>query len=91
MAAFDEAAYLARYTDVAAVIAAGGMPSGRHHFEHYGFIEGRNGLALDPAWYCENYPIAALEMSEGEAADPHDHWVRIGRGRGYRQKEDVPF
>jgi hypothetical protein len=39
---FDEAAYLAGYPDVAAVVDAGGCASGLAHFEAYGFDEGRS-------------------------------------------------
>ena len=85
LAVFDEAFYLRHYPDIAAVVAGGHMPSGRHHFEHYGFAEGRDAFAMDGAWYCTAYPIAAVEMSEGYAADPADHWVRFGQARGYRR------
>jgi hypothetical protein len=87
-AAFDEAYYLNEHPDIAETVAAGHMPSGRHHFEHYGFYEGRTPFALDAAWYVTQYPIAAIEMGQGDARDPIDHWVRVGRERGYgRLKE----
>ena len=85
LAAFDEGFYLRCYPDIAAVVAAGHMPSGRHHFEHYGFAEGRVPFVMDAAGYVTRYPIAAVEMSLGEAADPVDHWVRFGQARGYRR------
>lgn len=37
----DEAAYLARYPDVAAAVARGTFSSGRDHFDRYGRAEGR--------------------------------------------------
>ncbi len=86
LAAFDEIFYLKHYPDIAATVAAGNMPSGRHHFEHYGFNEGRVAFEIDNAWYCTAYPIAAVEMGERYAADPADHWVRFGRMRGYSRK-----
>ena len=61
------------------------MPTGRHHFEQYGFDEGRLAFDMDNAWYCTAYPIAAVEISERYAADPAQHWVRFGRARGYRR------
>ena len=85
LAAFDEAFYLGHYPDVAASVAGGHMPSGRHHFEFCGCDEGREAVGVDAAWYCTAYPIAAVEMSQGEAAGPADHWVSIGRARGYRR------
>ncbi len=83
--AFDESFYLHHHPDIARVVADGHMPSGRHHFEHHGFFEGREPIAIDYAWYCATYPIAAIEMSQGDACDPVDHWVRFGRARGYRR------
>ena len=89
LAAFDEAFYLRHYPDIGATVAAGHMPSGRHHFEHYGFSEGRAAFFMDDAWYCTAYPIAAVELGERYAADPADHWVRFGRDRGYRRKQGL--
>ena len=85
LAAFDEAFYVIRYPDIAAAILGGHMPSGRHHYEHYGFDEGREPLAIDRAWYCQTYPIAAVELGQGDALDVVDHWVTLGRERGYRR------
>ena len=86
LAAFDEAFYVIRYPDIAAAILDGHMPSGRHHYEHYGFDEGREPLAIDRAWYCQTYPIAAVELGQGDVLDVIDHWVTLGRERGYRRE-----
>jgi hypothetical protein len=83
--AFDESFYLARYGDVAKTVASGGMPSGRHHFEHYGFNEGREAFAVNRPWYCRTYPIAAFELGQGDVYDVTDHYVQLGRPRGYRR------
>ncbi len=85
LAAFDEAFYLRRYADIASTVASGDMPDGRHHFEHYGFNEGRVAFGIDAAWYCTTYPIAAIELGERYTADPADHWVRYGKARGYKR------
>jgi hypothetical protein len=82
---FDEAFYQAAYPDIAAAIEAGQMPSFRHHYETCGFAEGRAGFALDRAWYCKEYPIAALEIAASEYWDPEHHWLEIGRARFYRR------
>ncbi len=91
LAAFDEAFYLKRYKDIAGSVSGGHMPNGRHHFEHYGFEEGREAFDIDSAWYCTAYPIAAVEMGERYAADPADHWVRLGRERGYKRKQGLLY
>ena len=84
-AAFDEVFYLDRYADIATAVAAGHLPSGAHHYRHHGFSEGREPCAVDRAWYCQTYPIAAVELGQGDAVDPVDHWITLGRERGYRR------
>ena len=85
--AFDEAFYQAVYPDIAAAVADGHLPNGRHHFDSVGFDEGRSAFALDRAWYCRNYPIAALEIAQGDAWDVDQHYLETGRARGYRRGE----
>jgi hypothetical protein len=87
---FDEAFYRAAYPDIAAAIAAGHLPHGRHHYETCGFDEGRAGFALDRAWYCAAYPIAALEIAQGHAQDPDHHWLELGRARAYTRGPAAP-
>jgi hypothetical protein len=83
-AAFDEHFYRASHADIAAAIDAGQLPSGRHHYETCGFDEGRIAFALDRAAYCQDYPIAALEIAQGAYWAPEHHWLECGRARGYR-------
>jgi hypothetical protein len=83
--AFDEAFYRAVNPDIAQAVAAGHLPSGRHHYETIGFDEGRSGFALDRAWYCRAYPIAAIEVAQGEFWDADQHYLEVGRARGYRR------
>ncbi len=86
--AFDEVSYLALYPDIAAAVSCGQMPSGRHHYEHHGFAEGREPFHIDRAWYCQTYPIAALELGQGDAPDVMTHFLSIGRDRGYQPHAD---
>jgi hypothetical protein len=83
LAAFDEGYYRAAHPDIAQAVADGHLPSGRHHYESCGFDEGRIAFALDRAWYCQTYPIAAVEIADGGWQDPEQHWLEVGRGRGY--------
>ena len=76
---------LTRPADVAAAVAAGHVASGRQHFEAAGFDEGRACFALDRAWYCREYPIAALEIAQGDFWDADQHWLEMGRARGYKR------
>ena len=91
VAAFDESFYLNRYGDIAEAVAGGGLPSGAHHYRHFGFREERDPCAVDRAWYCQTYPIAAVELGQGDAFDPVDHWITLGRERGYRRHAGAPI
>lgn len=83
--AFDETFYRTVHTDIEAAVQAGHFASGRDHYEQFGVFEGREAFALDRAWYCREYPIAAIEIAQGEYADADHHWLAVGRARGYRQ------
>ncbi len=83
---FDEADYLAANPDIRDAVLGGHFPSGWHHYENFGRAEGRAACAVDNAWYCRTYPIAALELSQGDAADPLAHWMELGCHRGYRRR-----
>jgi hypothetical protein len=86
--AFDETYYLAKHVDIAQAVAEGHFPSGRHHYEICGFGEGRLAFPLDRAFYCRQYPIAAIEIAQGAFRDPEQHWLEAGRARGYRATEE---
>ena len=81
---FDEAFYLTEHADIARAVADGHLPDGRHHYDIAGFDEGRTCFGLDRAWYCRTYPIAAIEIAQGEFWDPYDHFLMAGQERGYR-------
>jgi len=83
--AFDESFYRAVNPDIADAIQDGHLPSGRAHYEATGYNEGRAGFALDRAWYCRTYPIAALEIAQNDFYDADQHWLEMGRARGYRR------
>ena len=83
--AFDEAFYQAVNPDIAAAVGTGHLPSGRAHYEATGFDEGRSAFALDRAWYCRRYPIAAVEIAQGEFWDADEHYLEVGRARGYQR------
>jgi hypothetical protein len=82
-----EELYLRRNPDVAAAVAGGHFPSGRAHYASFGMAEGRPACTIDSAWYCQTYPIAAVELGQGDAPDALAHWVEVGRFRGYRRAE----
>jgi len=81
---FDEAFYLASNSDIAETVRSGWLASGREHYIRYGFKERRSPFHLDPAWYAAQYPLAATEVAHGNYADFTDHYVAVGKSRGYR-------
>jgi predicted SAM-dependent methyltransferase len=84
LAAFDEDFYLATNADVAAAVKAGFFASGREHYSRAGFKERRAPFALDPRWYAEQDPLAAMEVALGQYASFIDHYIAVGKARGYR-------
>jgi hypothetical protein len=84
LAEFDERFYLAVHADVAAAVGSGALPSGRAHYITYGFYDYRTPFPLHRLWYAHHYPMAAIEVAQGDYADLHHHYVAIGKARGYR-------
>ncbi|HTW71459.1 MAG TPA: glycosyltransferase 61 family protein [Acetobacteraceae bacterium] len=84
MEAFDAAWYLANNRDVAAQFGRENTEAARWHYRDSGMRERRLPFALSPAWYAERYPMAALEVSQGDYSGFAQHYVAVGRTRGYR-------
>jgi hypothetical protein len=83
-ARFDAAFYLAQNPDVAGALGAENFDGARVHYADFGFSERRAPFPLDEAWYSARYPMAALEVGQGDYADFAHHYVAVGRERGYR-------
>ena len=83
---FEEDFYLSAYPDIAAAVRDGHLPSGRHHYEHFGFDERREAFFIDKSWYCQTYPAAAVELGQGDFHDAHQQWLEVGGMRGYRRR-----
>jgi hypothetical protein len=90
MEVFDEHYYQTVNPDIGEAVAAGHWPTGRAHYEATGFDEGRSAFALDRAWYCRNYPIAAIEIAQGEYWDADQHFLEVGRARLYQRGVGEP-
>ena len=80
---FDEDFYVALHTDVQRAVSAGWMANGWEHFRNWGVHENRAPFRLDPVFYARRHPVAALEVGQGDFRNFHDHWVGVGRQRGY--------
>jgi len=81
---FDETFYLQSYQDVAAAVRTGGLENGLDHYARAGFRERRRCFAFDDHWYCVKYPLAALEVGQGDYEDLTHHYVEVGAMRGYQ-------
>ena len=82
-ATFDEDYYLSANSDVAAVVRAGRLPDGFHHYVVYGFQARRFPFPLDASWYAAQYPMAGFEVAQGDYTDFSHHYIAIGKARGY--------
>ena len=85
---FDAGWYLANNRDVAAKFGPGNTEAARRHYRDIGFRERRLPFALSQGWYAERYPMAALEVSQGDYSGFAQHFVAIGRAHGYRTVPD---
>jgi hypothetical protein len=84
LAVFDNDFYLNKNADVAERARTFGPAFGRAHYILWGFQEGRLPLRFDPEWYASEYPMAAFEVAQGDSANLPDHYIAIGKARGYR-------
>jgi hypothetical protein len=84
LSVFDEECYLDTNEDVAAVARDLRPAVARAHYAHHGFPERRLPFRLDPVWYAGQYPLAALEVAQGDYAEFAYHYLAIGKVRGYR-------
>ncbi len=77
---FDEAAYLARFPDVAAAIKSGIIPSALRHYVTNGYLEGRAALSfeVDDVWYRQTYPDVADAIRRGKVRDSKHHFEDFG-------------
>jgi hypothetical protein len=88
--AFDPAFYLANNRDVAAVAEELGPGFARDHYAQHGFPERRLPFRLDPVWYASQYPLAAFEVAQGDYVEFAQHYMMIGKARGYLPYAGAP-
>jgi hypothetical protein len=81
-AAFDEAFYLATYSDVAGAVKAGSFPSGWYHYSIAGGREGR----MPNSWFREDlyraYNPDVVPYIGGTFASGFDHYLKAGAREG---------
>lgn len=82
---FDRDFYLALYPDVAQNVAEGSRPSAEWHYIFHGAREGRTpNPFFDPCYYADRYPFIADEMRRLGIATTIEHFLLLGRARGWR-------
>jgi len=81
-AVFDFNWYISKYADVAAAVAEGLIA--KEHFCRHGYFENRlpAQLAVDDAWYLENYRAVGEAIKQRRVLSPSDHYNRIGYFEG---------
>jgi hypothetical protein len=81
---FDEDWYLQENEDVARAVAKGTWACGHSQYLAAGKAGGKCGLPLvKEDWYLKTYPMALEEVKAGKAHDVVEHYLRLGRHRGY--------
>jgi len=86
--AFDPDYYLAVNADVAAAFGADNADGAREHYRRGGVREGRKPFRYSPSWYAARYPMAAMEVAQGDYSSFAHHYVAVGRAFGYRPSPD---
>jgi phytanoyl-CoA hydroxylase len=83
MRAFNAADYQAMYPDIAKGIEDGALSDCWTHYELCGRSEERKICVFDEDFYLRSYALAAREVAAGRVATAFDHYLILGRGRGY--------
>ena len=82
---FDIAYYRQQNPDISAELAAGKHPSATWHFVFKGLLEGRApNRFFNPRYYRERQPIVAAEMAQHGLLSELEHFLLIGKSRGYK-------
>jgi hypothetical protein len=85
-AVFDKDYYLGTHASARASVSEGACSSALDHYRTRGFAQRLAMVSLDPDWYIRSYPIAALEVGQGDFAGFEHHYAAVGRRRGYRPR-----
>ena len=80
----DEDFYLAKHPDVAEAIYQGHFRSVRHHYETFGFLEGRqpHRIVVDNNYYLDNNPDVRESIRDGHEKSAQTHFERYGWKEG---------
>ena len=81
---FDPEFYLSSNPDLLQLLGAGNTEGARAHYLLRGVREHRLPFRLAPAWYAARYPMAAIEVAQGDYGNFARQYIAVGRARGYR-------
>jgi hypothetical protein len=84
LAHFDADFYLSSNPDLLQLLGAGNTEGARAHYLLLGIKEQRLPFRLSPAWYAARYPMAAVEVAQGDYRNFAHHYIAVGKARGYR-------
>ncbi len=84
----DEDWYLARNPDIAEGVRNGVVKSGKDHFIHNGYFEGRMPfpITVDEDWYLAENPAVAEAIRAGTMASGQQHFEEHGYKEGRRPR-----
>ena len=84
----DEAWYLERNREIARGVRDGVVKSGKDHFIHNGYFEGRMPfpIAVDEAWYLAQNPEVAEAIGAGRIESGQRHFEEHGYKEGRRPR-----
>ena len=84
---FDEDFYLATYPDIRAAVGAGHFPSALHHYRGVRPSRGPRILQRRPRLVLPHLSGRGPGNEPGRfAPDPLNHWLELGRFRGYKRQ-----
>lgn len=78
---FDANYYLKIWPEFKKLVESGGFSSALDHYIRVGFAANLEAFPLDREWYAREYPIAALEVSQGDFIDLEHQFAAVGNLR----------
>ncbi len=80
----NEAWYARAYEDIGEAVRQGSVASGKKHFCHDGYFEGRLPFAIrvDESWYLKENPDVAESIRNGLVSSAQEHFDKDGYREG---------
>jgi len=81
---FDEAYYLANYSDISRAVRSKQISSGADHYFETGYFEGRlpRKMVVDEKFYLENNPDVRDAITKGKVKNAQEHFDCAGFREG---------